>query len=307
MTDDDGVPGLWQRLGLPGLADVHVHFMPHRVLAKVWAYFDTVPPALGTPWPIEYRTGEAERLAHLAKLGVVAHTSLVYPHKPGMAQWLNEWAREFASGVPACAQSATFYPEPSAPDYVRAALEAGARVFKSHLQVGAYDPREELLDPVWGMLADAGTPVICHCGNGPTPGQFTGPGPIAEVLARHPRLTLVVAHCGAPEYADFLDLAARYPNVHLDTTMAFTDFLERLAPFPADLRPRLADLRDRIVLGSDFPNIPYPYAHQLDALVRLDLGDDWLRAVLYHNGTRLLSPLPPRLPSSVDQGLVNTV
>ena len=29
LTDDD-VPAFWQALGLPGLVDVHVHFMPHR-------------------------------------------------------------------------------------------------------------------------------------------------------------------------------------------------------------------------------------------------------------------------------------
>jgi len=42
------------------------------------------------------------------------------------------------------------------------------------------------------------------------------------------------------------------------------------------------------VLGSDFPSIPYAYAHQIDALARLGLGDDWLRAVLWNNGARLL-------------------
>jgi hypothetical protein len=292
-ADDDRVPALWRGLGLPGLADIHVHFMPQRVLAKVWAYFDTVAPAYGMPWPIEYRDGEADRLARLARLGVVAHPSLVYPHKPGMAAWLNGWAREFADGVPACVPTGTFFPEPEAAGYVRAALDDGVRVVKAHLQVGAYDPRDPLLDDVWGQLAEAGTPVVCHCGSGPMPGEFTGPGPIGEVLARHPRLRLVVAHCGAPEYAEFLDLAERYPNVHLDTTMAFTDFLERFAPFPVELRPRLAALGERIVLGSDFPNIPYPYAHQLAALVRLGLGDDWLRAVLYDNGARLLGA-PPR-------------
>ena len=30
------------------------------------------------------------------------------------------------------------------------------------------------------------------------------------------------------------------------------------------------------------------YATQIEALVRLDLGDDWLRGVLWHNGVRLL-------------------
>ena len=52
--------------------------------------------------------------------------------------------------------------------------------------------------------------------------------------------------------------------MHLDTTMAFTDFFEEMAPFPRDLLPRLRDLGDKVLLGSDFPNIPYPYAHQLE-------------------------------------------
>jgi predicted TIM-barrel fold metal-dependent hydrolase len=204
-----------------------------------------------------------------------------------MARWLNDWSLEFAARTPTAVACGTFYPEPEVEAYVRDAIDAGVRVFKSHLQVGAYDPRDPLLDAVWGMLAEAGLPVVCHCGNGPTPGRFTGAGPIADVLARHPRLTLVVAHFGAPGYGDFIELADRYPNVHLDTTMAFTDFGN--APFPDAVRPRLADLAERIVLGSDFPNIPYPYAHQIFALQRLDLGDDWLRAVLHDNGRRLLA------------------
>ncbi len=285
LTDDD-LPEFFARLGIPGAIDIHVHFMPDQVLRKVWAYFDGL--AGEDRWPIRYRFDEPARLDALYRLGVIRHTALTYPHKPGMAAWLNEWGLEFAARVPRSVASGTFYPEPGVETYVRKALESGVRVFKSHLQVGRYDPADPLLDPVWGLLAEAGVPVVCHCGDGPTPGRFTGPDAIGTVLARHPRLTLVVAHFGLPVYADFIDLPARYPNVYLDTTMAFTDFVEATSPFPARLRPRLPDLADRIVLGSDFPNIPYPYGHQVDALARLDLGDAWLRAVLYDNGARLL-------------------
>lgn len=164
---------------------------------------------------------------------------------------------------------------------------AGARVFKVHLQVGGFDPTDPLLDSAWGALADSGTPVVVHCGSGPTPGKFTGPEPMGRLLARHPRLRVIVAHMGMPEYGDFLTLAERYEGVRLDTTMAFTDFSERLAPFPTAELGRLAALGDRVLLGSDFPNIPYPYAHQLHALERLGLGDDWMRRVLYENGAAL--------------------
>ncbi|MEU1228128.1 amidohydrolase family protein [Streptomyces sp. NPDC005828] len=279
--------GIVERLGIPGLVDVHTHFMPQNVLDKVWAYFDAVGPLTGVEWPITYREEEERRLVLLRGFGAVAFTAMLYPHKPGMAAWLNSWAADFAARTPDCLHTATFFPEPGVDAYVHQALDAGARVFKVHLQVGGFDPADTALDGAWGALADSGTPAVVHCGSGPSPGNFTGPGPMGRLLARHPRLRVIVAHMGMPEYSDFLDLAERYEGVHLDTTMAFTDFSERLAPFPEAERKRLLDLGDRILLGSDFPNIPYPYVHQLDALERLGLGDDWLRRVLYENGAAM--------------------
>ena len=287
--EDADVPGWWQRLGLPGLVDVHVHFMPAPVMDAVWRYFDAGDRHYGRSWPVHYRTGEAERLATLDALGVRAFPSLLYPHKPGMAEGLNTWARAFAAATPRCVPTATFFPEPSAARYVREALDAGARMFKVHVQVGAFDPRDELLAEVWGMVAEAGAPVVVHCGSGPLPGAHTGPGPFGAVLAANPRLTAVIAHAGAPEYAEHLDLVERYPNVHLDTTMVATPFMEELAPLPAAVNARYADAGDRIVLGSDFPNIPYPYGTQLEALERLGHGDAWLRAVCWDNGARLVA------------------
>ena len=270
-----------------------MHFMPTRVLDKVWAYFDAAGPLVGGPWPLHYRTGEQDRLERLRRLGVRVFPSLVYAHRPGMSAWLNDWAAGFAAEQPDVLHTATFFPEPDAPGYVSRALADGARIFKAHLQVGAYDPRHPLLDDVWAMLADSGVPVVTHCGGGPVAGPFTGPGPIGEVLERHPSLVLVVAHMGMPEYAEFLDLAERHDRVHLDTTMAFTDFTAERMPWPVSLTARLVDLADRIVLGSDFPNTPYPYAHQLEVLARLGLGAPWLRGVLHDNGARLLG-LPAR-------------
>jgi predicted TIM-barrel fold metal-dependent hydrolase len=211
-----------------------------------------------------------------------------------MAADLTDFALDLAAAEPDCVPSATFYPEEGVLGQVESALDRGARVFKVHAQVGGFDLREPVLDPVWGLLADAAVPVVVHVGSGPVPrAGFTGPDKLEGVLRRHPGLTAVVAHLGTPEYGEFLALAEKFPRVHLDTTMAFTDFFEEVAPFPARLLPRLAEFADRIVLGSDFPNIPYPYAHQLEALERLRdteprLDDDWLRAVCWFNGERLI-------------------
>jgi uncharacterized protein len=292
LSDTDAVAAFRRRHGLARLVDVHTHFMPQRVLAKVWAHFDAAGPLVGRPWPITYRYEEPQRLATLRGFGVRAFTSMLYPHKPGMARWLNDWAAEFAARTPDCLHTATFFAEPSAADDVRRALDQGARVFKCHLQVGGYDPNDPALDAVWALLAERDVPVVTHCGSGPVPGTHTGPGPISRVLARYPRLPLVVAHLGMPEYVDFLDLADRYERVMLDTTMAFTGFAEAVAPFPRAALSRLGRLADRVLLGTDFPNIPYPYAEALHALERTGLGTAWLRAVCHDNAARLFALEP---------------
>jgi uncharacterized protein len=283
----DEVAAFRESLGLEALVDVHTHFMPQRVLDKVWAYFDAAGPLVARPWPVKYRGEEEQRLKLLREFGVRAFTSMIYPHKPGMARWLNDWAADFAARTPGCLHTATFFAEPSAADDVRRALGQGARVFKCHLQVGAYDPGDPSLREVWGLLAEAQVPVVTHCGSGPVAGPFTGPGPVAALLARHPRLPLVIAHLGSPEYEEFLGLAERYEHVMLDTTMAFTDFVESAAPYPRGALPRLAALRERVLLGTDFPNIPYGYGHALWALERTGLGPEWLRAVCHDNAVRV--------------------
>jgi uncharacterized protein len=262
--EDTDLPAFCRALGIPGLADVHVHFLPPRMLRRVWEYFDAAGPLIGTSWPIRYKGTDDERVAHLRSMQVRLFGALAYAHRPEMA---------------------TFFPEPGAARYVQAALEAGARVFKVHLQVGKFAPDDPLLDEVWGLLSEAKVPVVVHAGHAPVGTDHTGPAPFGRLMARYPDLTAIVAHLGAPDYGEFLRLAEEYEAVMLDTTMVFTGFFDRLAPFPDALRPRALELgmAGKILLGSDFPNIPYPYVRQIAGLARLGLGEDWLRAVCWDN------------------------
>lgn len=291
MTDPhEDVPAVrafWEGLGLPGLFDVHVHFLPPNIQRAVYAVFDAAGPKIGRAWPIRYRQSHEDRVEILRAMGVRRFPTLPYAHKPGVAEYLNDWAGGFADEVPESLRSATFFPEESAAAYVGERIAGGVEIFKVHLQVGEFHLDDPLLDAVWGQLEDAGTPVVVHAGSGPVGNDFTGPGSTERLLRRFPRLALVIAHMGAPECAEFLALAERYDEVRLDTTMVFTDFFPA---YPAELVPRLCDLglTGKVLLGSDFPTIPYPYAHQLEGLSRLDLGDDWLRAVCWENGAHLL-------------------
>jgi hypothetical protein len=291
---DSEVPAFTSALGLPGLADLHLHFLPDPVQAKVWAFFDRASAEYGTEWPIHYRLPADERLAVLRDLGVRHFAPLVYPHKPDMAAWLNDWVHDFAAAIPEAVPTATFFPEPGAVGYLTAALDRGARCVKAHVQVGAYDPRDPLLDGVWGLIAEAGVPVVVHCGHGPVPGKFTGLDVFEDVLRAHPRLTAVLAHAGAPDHAVALDLADRYGGVHLDTTMVGVEFNRAVDNLPPDWAARLAGIAGKVALGTDFPSIPYDYATQLAAIVTWAdaddrLGADFLADVLWHTPRRLLA------------------
>ncbi|UUV35005.1 amidohydrolase [Amycolatopsis roodepoortensis] len=292
-ASDAEIPGWISALGIDGLVDLHLHFLPKPVMDKVWAYFDQAEEHYGMAWPVHYRTPEEERIETLRSFGVRKFAPLVYPHKPGMAEWLTSWALEFAERVPEAVPTGTFYPEPGALSVVDGALRAGARCFKAHVQVGAYDPRDELLDGVWGALADAGVPVVVHCGHGPLKGAYTGLRLFEEILVRHPSLTLVLAHAGMPEIDFAFELARRYPRVYLDTTMVGVEFTSRGNPLPPDWQDLLAEFPDRVVLGTDFPNIPYSYATQLRAIAGWAaddrLGEPFLRAVLHDTPAKLLS------------------
>ena len=274
-----------------GLVDLHTHFLPDRVLRKVWAFFDRADEHYGVPWPIHYRLPQDERVATLRALGVTTFAPLVYAHRPGMAAWLNDWVGDFAAGTPGAVPTATFYPEPGVEGYLGRALEAGARVVKLHVQVGGFDPRETCSTRRGGCSRrpPAGRrPLRGRAGGGP----WTGLDVFEQVLRRHPRLVAVLAHAGMPDYEGAVDLTARYPRVHLDTTMVGTAFTEAFAPLPPDWTARLAGSRT----GSSWARLsqhPVRLCEQLEAVGRWAqdrrLGEPFRRAVLRETPLRLLA------------------
>ncbi len=284
MTDDE-LPAFLATIGVPGIVDAHVHFLPDNVQEAVWRWFDRITP----PWPVTYRSSGADRAATLAALGIRHHTALAYAHRPGMLRFLNDHTLALAATNSAVIPTFTIYPEAGVAEETARCLAAGGRCVKVHLQVGGYDAVDPRLDEAWQQLSDAGTPIIIHAGavaDGSGNEQFCGPQPVRRLLARFPRLRLVIAHMGAPDHDAFVEIAEANPAAWLDTAMIFTD-PPYLGPAPMHLVGRLGALGDRVVFGSDFPTIPHQVAAQVSGLAGLGLGDDWLRDVLWHNGLRL--------------------
>ena len=66
-------------------------------------------------------------------------------------------------------------------------------------------------------------------------------------------------------------MLGEYDNLWLDTTMVFADYP------PGNHPPRLADLRvDRIMFGTDFPNIPYAWDREIKSFLDMELSNDAL-------------------------------
>lgn len=288
VSGERGSPG-WQDFGLPGLFDVHVHFLPPAIQQAVWREFDAGGEKIGREWPIRYRGSVEERVEQLRGFGVRWFSALPYAHRPGVAAFLNDWAADFAAQTPDCLRSATFYPEPGVGAQVADLVADGVELFKLHSQVGEYFLDDPGFESAWSVLEESGTPIVIHVGSGPVGNAFTGPQYLERLLRMHSRLQVIVAHLGAPEVHEFFELAEQYPRVHLDTAMVGTDFFGAFTP---DLYPRFVRLRDRILYGSDFPSIPYDYGHQFEVLARLvgqypGLDEQWVRDVCWHNAARL--------------------
>ena len=272
-------------LGLPGIIDIHVHFMPGPMQQAVWRHFDSLP----RPWPITYRGDDQARVATLRELGVRRYTTLSYAHKPRMAEWLNDYSLAFAQSHQAVIPSFTFFPEDGAAEYVGRALDAGGRVAKVHLQVSKFDPLDRQLLGVWERLAAARSPIVIHAGavpDGSGGEEWCGMGPVRRLLERYPDLLLVLAHLGAPDYEDAVRLAIDFPQMRVDTAMTLVD--RTGFNFPDALMSWLADSPGRVLFGSDFPTIPHDYAAQVRGLAVRGFGDDWMRRVLWHNAAELL-------------------
>ena len=158
-------------------------------------------------------------------------------------------------------------------------------MFKVHVQVGGFDPRDPLLDQVWGLLAEAGTPVVVHAGSGPVAAPAHRAGAVrrgaAPATRGWPRSSRTSARRSTPSSSTW---PSGIERVRWTPRWRSPTFFEAIAPFPRrSAAPAARPRPTGSLLGSDFPNIPYPYADQLEALERLDLGEDWLRAVCWEN------------------------
>jgi predicted TIM-barrel fold metal-dependent hydrolase len=268
------------------VVDAHVHIFPPGFAAALWRWFDA------HAWRIRYQIQAEQVVELLASRGVRRMVALTYAHKPGVAQLLNRFVAEAARRSPQLIALGTVFPgEPDERALLAEALgPLGLRGLKLHCHVqrmAADDPR---LEPAYSACEAAGLPLVIHCGSAPATGGYgvdvhtlAGADRMERVLERHPRLTVVVPHLGQGEADDYARLLDRHERLYLDTTMVVGGYFPGSA-VPVEL---IARHPDRILYGTDFPNLPYRWNRELDALTAAPLDEQARRAVLGGNARRV--------------------
>lgn len=274
-------------VGCP-LIDIHTHMMPERLARAVRAYFHA------HLWRPHYEGSPPELVQALLTAGVDRFVFMAYAHRAGMARSLNHWVANVQSTfAPHAIGFATFHPDDDAlmPSLVDEAFgRLGLRGAKLHPQVGRFAVDDRRLDPLYERALDGDRVLLVHAGRRPQSNEFVGARPFGRLLRRFPRLKVVVAHAGADEFEAFFDICAFHDGVYLDTAMVFNGFLG--GPPPIE---RVLEFQDRVVYGSDFPNIPYGLERAVQAIRDLRLGRALEEKILCTNSARLLGLDPAAL------------
>jgi predicted TIM-barrel fold metal-dependent hydrolase len=269
---------------LPPVIDAHVHLFDTPMFEAIWRWFEQ------HAWPVRYRLEAPAAVRFLLDRGVERIVALHYAHKPGIARGMNAFVAAICAAEPRVTGLATVFPgEPGARAILDEARALGLAGVKLHCHVQCFAPDADELDEVYAWLAERDLPLVIHAGREPKspayrcdPHLICSADRIARVLAAYPTLRVVVPHLGSDEYDAYERLLERHENLWLDTTMVVAGYFPEATPW------RLLDVRpDRVLYGTDFPNLPYAWDREIVRIAARRLDDEALAGLLGQNARRL--------------------
>ena len=274
--------------------DVHVHIQPWQMVnADALAMIDD-PSHAGAKAILEspesvLRFFDSEGIEKACCINYVS------PDVMGFTREVNDWIAGFTRAhrdrlLPV--GSVNPLHELHVRDEIRRVLDLGIRMIKIHPPHQLFAPnayRGELwqLAEVYRECEVRSVPVMFHTGTSVFPrarNVFADPMPIDDVAVDFPHLPIILAHAGRPLHGETaFFLARRHANVHLDVSGIPPKSLPRYVP-------RLADIADKVLWGTDWPSpgVVSP-RRNVEEFRALGFGEAVERKVLWDNAQRLLS------------------
>ena len=264
------------------IIDFHVHLFPDKLFDAIWQHFVKL-----YQWKVIHRIYYQECIEYLYKRGVRPVVYSNYAHKEGVAEGLNQWNMEILDEIPDLYCFAAYHPDDANALQMAERVLAHPKVlgFKLQLLVQNFYPHDERLFPLYEMVMVRKKRLLFHVGTGPAGNEFVGIKHFRKVLDRYPDLPANVAHMGAFEIKEFLDLLADHPNIYLDTAFTFSKSMEMRFDLAPDL---LEKNKGRILYGSDFPNLIFPREEEIQTLLDYNLSTDAYQKIFRKNGAHLI-------------------
>ncbi len=141
------------------------------------------------------------------------------------------------------------------------------------------------LETVYSMAEDAGLPVMVHTGTSIFPRarvRYGNPLALDDVAIDFPRLNIIMAHGGRPFWTDeAFFLLRRHENMYFDISSIPPKRL-------LDYFPRLEDISQRTLFGSDWPGPMVPgMRSNIDDFLSLPIAKKAKRMILEGNALKL--------------------
>ena len=282
---------------MPGISDVHVHLEPLDAfkpeIRKVM--FDRIPdierikPLLSDPRSL---------LDHLDAVGVERACLINYvaPEVMGFTEDVNRFVEEFArQDRKRLIPFGSVHPKRSKNpkrDMERLASKweiGGMKIHPPHQLFpanGYVDGRLPALRTIYRTAEQLAMPVMIHTGTSIFPGarsKFGDPMALDDVAQDFPDLTILMAHGGRPLWCDTaFYLLRRHPNVVLDiSSIPPRRLLEWF--------PRLEEVSEKVVFGSDWPGPGIPgIREEIEGLRSLPLKATTVDRILRTNAAKLV-------------------
>ncbi|MDH5507874.1 MAG: amidohydrolase family protein [Anaerolineae bacterium] len=145
-------------------------------------------------------------------------------------------------------------------------------------------PNDARMYPLYAKAQELGLPMLVHTGSSVFKGariKYGDPLLLDDVAIDFPDLPILLAHSGRPFwYQQAFWMARRHPNVYME-----------ISGLPAkkllDYFPRLEEIADKVVYGSDWPGNP-DLKRNVEALRGLALTPSAQQAILYGNAAKIL-------------------
>lgn len=282
---------------MPAVTDVHVHLEPYRTLK---------PHILEMLWREIPDRARASHLMddprafldHLDSVGVERACLINYvaPEVMGFTEEVNRFVGEFARQdrrrlIPFGSVHPKRSKNPKR-DVERLASKwemGGMKIHPPHqlFAANAYvDGKMPALRTVYKTAEALKMPVMVHTGTSIFPGarsKFGDPMALDDVAQDFPDLTILMAHGGRPLWCDAaFYLLRRHPNLYFDiSSIPPRRLLEWF--------PRLAEVADKVVFGSDWPGPGVPgIREEIDGLRALPLTALALNRILGGNAEKLV-------------------